>query len=285
MSSGDVSRRALRNNGRIGLPLLLLAMVVLAALGFLGWLLIERDRKLNTQLELLRLSTQVMSEKMEQAAQLSQEAYRRAGEAQQAAEEAAVSRARAEAASAQAQQRSRRALEQMRKAREEADQVRQEADRIRREREAELDRLQETLGQIVETRRTALGLVMNLGHEFIQFDFDRAVLRPEDRELLSRIAGVLLTSERYRVQIYGHTDDVGSQQYNLDLSRRRAEAVRDYLVEAGIDPGIILTDGLGKSNPLVPGVSPEARQKNRRVEIGIVDAVINFSQALSPEPE
>ena len=115
-------------------------------------------------------------------------------------------------------------------------------------------------------------------------DFDKAELRPENRELLSRIAGILLTSQGYRVQVFGHTDDVGSEQYNVELSRRRAAAVHHYLIHAGIDPEIISSEGFGKSSPLVPDTSPQARQKNRRVEVGIIDSVIDYQNALADRP-
>lgn len=116
---------------------------------------------------------------------------------------------------------------------------------------------------------------MNLGSESIQFDFDRSELEPDNRELLSRIAGVLLTAKGYSIYIYGHTDDVGTDEYNRGLSERRARAVRDYLVEAGLDSGIITTRGYGKSSPRVAGTSADARAKNRRVEIGIVDVALD----------
>jgi outer membrane protein OmpA-like peptidoglycan-associated protein len=151
-----------------------------------------------------------------------------------------------------------------------------EAERIKKEREDELNRLQEALNQIAETRRTALGLVMNLGSDHMKFDFDKSDLRPENRELLSRIVGILLTSKDYQIYVYGHTDNIGTEEYNMDLSERRAQSVRDYLAEAGINPGIISTEGFGKSQPLVPGTSDEARAKNRRVELGIVNTKIKY---------
>ena len=117
---------------------------------------------------------------------------------------------------------------------------------------------------------------MNLGSEAIQFDFDRADLRPGNRELLSRIAGVLLTAKGYSIYVYGHTDDVGTDEYNRGLSERRARSVRDYLVEAGLDSGIITTRGYGKSSPRVRGTSADARTANRRVEIGIVDVSLDI---------
>jgi OOP family OmpA-OmpF porin len=137
------------------------------------------------------------------------------------------------------------------------------------------------LNQIVDTRKTALGLVMNLSDDLLKFDFDKATLRPENRELLSRIAGILLTSKNYSIDIYGHTDDVGSGEYNQGLSERRAQTVRDYMVDAGLDPNIVTTQGFGKTRPLVPGTSPPARAKNRRVEIGIVNTRIEYSRRTS----
>lgn len=99
---------------------------------------------------------------------------------------------------------------------------------------------------------------------------------PENRELLSRIAGVLLTAKGYSICLYVHTDDIGSDEYNLDLSQRRARTVRDYLAEASLDSSIITTRGYGKSSPRVPAATQEARAKNRRMEIGIVDVTLDF---------
>jgi outer membrane protein OmpA-like peptidoglycan-associated protein len=214
------------------------------------------------------------------------EVDKRAQKAESHAEEAARLRDAAEERAIQAQLHTNQALDEVNRARQEAglarqeaDQARQEAEAIRKEREAELDRLQTALNRIAETRRTALGLVMNLGSDSLQFDFDKATLRPENREILSRIAGILLTSQDYAIAVYGHTDDVGSAQYNQDLSERRAQTVRDYLIEAGIDPKIITTEGFGKSRPLVQSRTPQARAKNRRVEIGIVNTRVLYTEA------
>lgn len=151
-----------------------------------------------------------------------------------------------------------------------------ELENMRRQRAAELDRMQQALSRIVPTARTPTGMVMQLANKSFRFDFDSAALKPENRETLSRIAGVLLASEGYRLFIDGHTDDVGTEQYNHRLSERRAGSVRDYLVKAGVPAEIIEVKGFGKSNPLVPAKSSDAREKNRRVEIGIVDTIINY---------
>lgn len=154
-----------------------------------------------------------------------------------------------------------------------------ELENMRRQRAAELDRMQQALSRIVPTARTPTGMVMQLANKSFRFDFDSAALKPENRETLSRIAGVLLASEGYRLFIDGHTDDVGTEQYNQRLSERRAGSVRDYLVKAGVPADIIEVKGFGKSNPLVRAKSNDAREKNRRVEIGIVDTIINYQQA------
>ncbi len=227
-------------------------------------------------------------QRMEQVEKKTGQALDRAQEAELSALEAArgkdaadSARRKAERDRAEARRQAEAAEQEARTAQEDARAAREESERIRAERERELNRLHEVLSGIVETRRTALGVVMNLGSDAVEFDFDKATLRPENRELLSRIAGVLLTSKGYRVQIHGHTDDIGSSEYNQRLSERRAKAVRDYLVDAGIDPGIVSTKGHGKANPVVPGTTPKARAKNRRVEIGIIDATINYGQVVA----
>jgi outer membrane protein OmpA-like peptidoglycan-associated protein len=212
----------------------------------------------------LRVSLERMTNRVDLLTEIVEAASARAVRAEENALAAAEARTRAELESADARAQARLSAEQAREALA-------EAERVRQEREQDLNRLQEALGALVETRRTALGLIMSLGDDAIQFDFDQAALRPEDRELLSRIAGILLTARGYSIYVYGHTDDVGTDDYNRSLSERRARAVRDYLVEAGVDPGIITTRGYGKSSPRVQGTSADDRARNRRVEIGIVD--------------
>jgi outer membrane protein OmpA-like peptidoglycan-associated protein len=195
------------------------------------------------------------------------------GEADKARGEAAeqsAARWEAEAERQAAQEKSRGAVLQAARAEQEAREARERLVEIREQRERDLDRLERSLSQIAETRRTALDMVMNLG-DSIEFDFNRAELRPGNRETLSRIAGVLLTAEGFGIQVYGHTDDVGSTGYNQELSERRAAAVRRYLIDAGVSEHAIQSKGFGKAAPLVEGTDPDSRQKNRRVEIAIVE--------------
>ncbi|MBI4464205.1 MAG: OmpA family protein, partial [Acidobacteria bacterium] len=190
--------------------------------------------------------------------------------------QAALGRIQADKAKDEAAQEAEQARGEASLAAQQAQMARQEVERIRLQREAEIERLQKALSKIADTQRTALGLVMTLGSESIQFDFDNATLRSENRELLSRIAGILMTASGFRIQVFGHTDDVGTEEYNQGLSERRAQAVRNYLVEAGVDPQLFTIRGFGKSSPRVRGTSPEVRAKNRRVEIGIIDSVIDY---------
>jgi outer membrane protein OmpA-like peptidoglycan-associated protein len=91
-----------------------------------------------------------------------------------------------------------------------------------------------------------------------------------------------MTLKGYTVAVYGYTDDIGTQTYNLQLSQRRAEAVRDFLGQAGISPTIMSAKGFGKSDPRVPGDSDQARAANRRVEIGIVDSKLITNGPIEP---
>jgi outer membrane protein OmpA-like peptidoglycan-associated protein len=106
--------------------------------------------------------------------------------------------------------------------------------------------------------------------EQVFFSFDGAALDERSYPVLSEVAATLKLHPELRVRIEGHTDDVGNEAYNLDLSQRRAAAVRDWLIAAGVDPARLETQGFGNSRPLTPGSSERARQKNRRVAFQIL---------------
>ncbi|HEY7509515.1 MAG TPA: OmpA family protein [Vicinamibacteria bacterium] len=278
LSLQDYPEPAPRRSGRGVTMLILLLVLLLAALGLGGYELLRRNRVLEAQVA-------AMVEEARQANAQAQQALVRAVAAETSARAAAEGRLVAE-------EKTAGALEEADSARQEADAARQdattaretaaraqaEAARIREQAEKEMKRLEEALSQVAETRRTALGVVMNLGSDYLKFEFDKAELRPEDRELLSRIAGILLTSQDYTLSVNGHTDDVGSDAYNRGLSERRAQAVRDYLVKAGLPAEIVSVTGHGKSLPLVKGTSEEARAKNRRVELGIASSRIRYGR-------
>jgi OOP family OmpA-OmpF porin len=102
------------------------------------------------------------------------------------------------------------------------------------------------------------------------FDFDKAELKPSAEDVLRETVKTLKDNPDLHVVVEGHTDSIGSDQYNLRLSEKRAEAVKRYLVRQGVDPSRITTRGYGESRPIADNTSREGRAKNRRAEI-VVD--------------
>ncbi|MFO1364606.1 MAG: OmpA family protein [Burkholderiales bacterium] len=102
------------------------------------------------------------------------------------------------------------------------------------------------------------------------FDFDKAVLKPEGKAKLDDLVGKLKTVALEVIIAIGHTDNIGSKEYNQKLSVRRAEAVKAYLVSKGIEPNRIYTEGKGLTQPIADNRTAAGRAKNRRVEIEVV---------------
>jgi outer membrane protein OmpA-like peptidoglycan-associated protein len=110
--------------------------------------------------------------------------------------------------------------------------------------------------------------ILRLGN--IYFDYNKATIRPESRDSLSKIAGVLEEYPNVRVRVEGHTDSIASEAYNQRLSEARAASVQSALVELGVDPTRIDTVGHGETRPVAPNDSPEGRAENRRIEFTIL---------------
>ncbi|MGN6458636.1 MAG: outer membrane protein OmpA [Achromobacter mucicolens] len=102
------------------------------------------------------------------------------------------------------------------------------------------------------------------------FDFDKSTLKPEGRQLLQQVAQQASTIDLETIIAVGHTDSIGTEQYNQKLSERRAASVKAYLVSLGIDPNRIYTEGKGELQPIASNKTKEGRAQNRRVEIEIV---------------
>lgn len=121
--------------------------------------------------------------------------------------------------------------------------------------------------------------------ERVFFGFNKSRVRRESRELLQHIAGLLEEHPEYAlISIEGHADKVGSNRFNLKLSRKRAQAVRDALVKLGVSPERLVTRGYGERAPLVEGESEEIRSKNRRVEFAIEKLDVSLAKTpVSPE--
>jgi len=270
-NSQKLHERPSKSSSAAGVVLGLIALIIAGLLGFWVRRSVMRLGRRMTQLgqQVDRLSHRVSGTE-QQSQTLAQQASQAAANAKAAAQQRDEAKQAEESSAAQAQS----ALQAAAAAQQQATQAEQKAEEYRKQHEQELQQLQQVLGQIAETHRTAVGLVMTLGEKSIRFDFDKAEIKPQYRDTLNRIAGVLMTLKQYSIYVYGYTDDVGSQDYNLKLSGRRAQAVRDSLIQAGINADVITTKGFGKSDPRAKGDTPKARSANRRVEIGIVDSRI-----------
>lgn len=186
------------------------------------------------------------------------EAERGRLQAETAAQQAQREKTEAEAARAAAQLEA----EAARQAAAEAQRQQTEAEQKHAETRAEL---QQRLNAILETRATERGLVVNMAD--LVFGSGQSTLLGGAREKLAKIAGLLLTHPELQLAVEGHTDGVGSDVTNQQLSERRANAVREFLIQQGIPGQSIAAQGFGESQPLTSNDTPEGRQQNRRVEI------------------
>ena len=233
----------------------------------------EADRK---AAEAERLDAERRREESERASQQAHAAAQEAVRARKEAEEmrAAAQRAQAEAQRAQAEAEQHRAAAQQQQQAAEADAARnraaaaeldQKLQQAVREREELRASLLKQLSVILETRDTARGLVVNLSD--VTFATGQATLQPGAREKLARVSGILAAHPTLRLEIEGHTDSVGSDALNQTLSERRAEAVRNYLIQQGVPAGSTSAAGFGKARPVASNDTAEGRQLNRRVEL------------------
>ena len=125
---------------------------------------------------------------------------------------------------------------------------------------------------ILQTQDTARGLIVNMSD--VLFDTGKFTLRPLAREKLAKVAGIVAGHPGLKLDIEGHTDSVGSEEYNQGLSERRGAAVSEYLTGQGMPASSVTSKGMGESHPVAPNENAAGRQKNRRVEIVISGEMI-----------
>ena len=172
----------------------------------------------------------------------------------------------------------------------EADRLRQENDAQRATAQAELDRVgrekkrletEKTelraqlllqFNAILQTRDTARGLIVNVSD--VLFDTAKFSLRPEAREKLAKVAGIVESHPGLALAVEGYTDSVGTDDYNQKLSEQRGGSVRDYLVKEGMPQSSVSSKGFGKTQPVASNDTAAGRQQNRRVELVISGDVI-----------
>jgi outer membrane protein OmpA-like peptidoglycan-associated protein len=238
--------------------------------------LLTLRRKEQARIEAERLAHQQAQEKAEADARAAQE---QAAQAQAQADEDARRRTEAERAQAEAQRQQAAALADQQKAQAESEAARQAADQSEKQRQEAVRQKEEMrarllaqLNQVLQTRDTARGLIVSMPD--VLFDFNKFTLKPEARERLARISGIVLAYPDLKLQIEGYTDSIGSDEYNQTLSDKRAEAVRDYLVASAVSLNNVTAHGMGKADPIADNGTAAGRKLNRRVEMIVSGDVI-----------
>jgi outer membrane protein OmpA-like peptidoglycan-associated protein len=143
--------------------------------------------------------------------------------------------------------------------------ARAETERVRKAAEESRAKLLEQLNRVLDTKDSPRGLVVNMAD--VLFDTGKYELRPEAREKLARLSGILATHPTLQLDVEGHTDSTGGVQLNQTLSEQRAQSVAKYLVDQGVTGGSVKAVGLADSHPVADNATADGRQKNRRVEI------------------
>lgn len=240
-----------------------------------------RGDELGNQREVLQLEARAARAER-RALRIESERSRAEAEAARAEAERmaeAARRARAEQAARISEMERMEAAQQREMAQQEIQEERQQrmaAERRARELEEEArrmreqaERLQEQIAEL-EARPTDRGLVLTLGSDVL-FDLDKYELREGAQRTIDRIAEFLMEYEDRQVLVEGFTDSTGARDYNMRLSERRANSVRDGLVRRGVDERRIRTRGYGPDYPVATNATQAGRQLNRRVEVIISD--------------
>lgn len=194
-----------------------------------------------------------------------------ADDAQRKFQEAQNQLAQAEQERQQAEMQSQQAQQQTQEAQRLTQQAVQEKEQMRA-------RLLAQLNQVLQTRDTARGLIVSMPD--VLFDFNKYTLKPEARERLAKISGIVEAYPGLKLQVEGHTDSIGSDEYNVQLSEKRAGSVRAYLVSNGVQPDNVSAQGFGKADPVADNSTASGRKLNRRVDMVVTGDVIGAQ--LSP---
>ncbi len=246
----------------------------------------ERENAAKTQAELAKTQAELAQ------AQAAQEARART---QAEADRAAALQAKAEALeAAQLAERERMSAEQAKRDAEQArlaalaqqQQLAMEAEKARaaaadadaRRIQAEQDQanlrkqLLQQFNDVLQTRDTARGLIVNMSD--VLFDTAKYTLKPDAREKLAKVSGIILSHPGLKISVEGYTDSIGGDEYNMKLSQNRADSVRNYFISQGIAPTNISAEGFGKSNPVADNATAAGRRQNRRVELVVSGEIL-----------
>lgn len=128
---------------------------------------------------------------------------------------------------------------------------------------------QQTAGTGVDVTRDGDNLILNMPSN-VTFPVNSSAIQPEFRETLLSVANTLSEYEKSYIDVYGHTDSTGTDEYNQSLSERRADSVANFLANSGVQRARVETRGYGESQPIASNSTEEGRATNRRVELKIV---------------
>jgi outer membrane protein OmpA-like peptidoglycan-associated protein len=259
----------------------------------------DREARANSDRAAAQSETERVTREAESAriaAQAESERLRREKDAQAAAALTEADRlkreedARSTANAEQAERLKRENDARTTAAQAEADRLKRENDAQRAASQADLDRAVKEKAQaeaektelraqlftqfnaILQTRDSARGLIVNMSD--VLFDTGKYTLRPLAREKLAKVAGIISAHPGLRLDVEGHTDSVGGDDYNQRLSEQRGAAVRDYLTRQGMATSSVTAKGFGKTQPVASNDSAAGRQQNRRVEMVVSGEVI-----------
>jgi outer membrane protein OmpA-like peptidoglycan-associated protein len=233
-----------------------------------------------------RDAAQLAKLQADQARQTAEQARQTAEQGLQAAEQARLEAEQSRQAALAQQQQLTAQAETARLAAADADRQRQDAERQRLDAERQRESLEQQQAQlrqqlmaqfntILQTRDTARGLIVNMSD--VLFDTGQYTLRPGAREKLAKVSGIILAHPGLQIEVDGHTDSVGGDDYNMKLSENRANAVRSYLVAQGISADAVTSKGFGKTEPVADNGTATGRQMNRRVELVVSGDILGSS--------
>jgi outer membrane protein OmpA-like peptidoglycan-associated protein len=207
------------------------------------------------------------AEYQQQTEEAKVQAENQAAQSQLEAQQATVAAQQAEAQRAQAEAQAAEARAQAQAARRQAYEAR--------------EKLRAQLNSVLATSERARGLIVSMPD--VLFASGRHDLTPDARVKLAKVSGILLSYPGLRLQVEGHTDSVGGDEYNQKLSEERAGTVRDFLVQEGVSMNSVVAVGYGKSEPIASNDTASGRAQNRRVEMVVSGNAIGINGA-TPMP-
>src|SRR5262249_16636994 len=232
----------------------------------------DAEAKRRAEAEQARAQAEAAKADAERMKAEAEKAARDAAQQREAAEKAKQAADAARAAAEAQQQALAVEADKARKAADEAERLRQQAEKEK----ADLrSRLLAQLNAVLATRDTARGLIANMSD--VLFKTGSFELLAGARERLAKVSGIVLAYPGLHLDVEGHTDSVGGDDYNMQLSEHRAQSVRDYLGHQGVPEGSIASRGFGKTRPVATNDTSEGRQQNRRVELVLTGEMIGVS--------